>query len=180
MKIKISNSFRDDIEFNTIFNCVEYFLNYEIRFGYFDKHYQDHIFQIIDDFKQYNKINDKLILELFIHDYSYFSKYKKNPNLYIPIEHYNTNIHFEIDLDKYTHLSMEKVSDLFKHQTLNISNNILISDCCLKSEYFESFKNTLFNQIIYPVISPFNDFNLLNSIEDLTEQEIELVKILKI
>ncbi len=180
MKIQISNNFKEQNDFNTIRQCIEYFLEYEIKFGYFDSNFKEHIAKIIDEFSCYRDSPDYLVLEFFVHDYNYFSKYITNPSLYIPIDHYKKEIHFEIDLDQENHISLRNIANDFHQRSENIKKLIVNQSILPKQMYLENFKQAIFNQLILPVAADMDIFDGLKSIDELSSDDIELIKMFKI
>lgn len=179
MKIQISNNFRDQNDFDTIKQCIEYFLEYEIKFGYFDSDFKEHVVKIIDEFSYYRTTNDYLVLEFFVHDYEYFSKYIKNPSLYIPIDHYQKEIHFEIDLDSDNHISLLNTANVFYQRSSNIKKLIVHQSVLPKNMYLDNFKQCLFNHLILPISSDMDIFDGLKSLDELSPSDIELIKMFK-
>jgi len=184
MKIQISNMIKDDIYFNTVVDCIDSFLTYENRFGLFNENYKDHIFQIIDDFKRFNKSCkiSKVAVEIFIHDYTFLSKYKCNPSLYIPIEHYKKSPFFQIDLTENLHLSIENHREDIKFITntyfKDLGKNIITFHP--KDNYGKDFKDCLFNHLIKPKINSLAEFSECTQIEHLTDDDISIINMFNI
>lgn len=182
MKIQISNIIKDDMYFNMIIQCLDSFLTYEARFGLFNLSYKDNIFQIIEDFKIFNHSRhiSNIALELFVHDYTFLSKYKNNPSLYIPIDDYKKSAFFQIDISKHIHVSVENFSGLFVTHAALSNGAKNISTQHIKDNYVDDFKKLLFSYLIFPQIESFPEMANFSCVDDLSDEEILIIKMLSI